>query len=66
MKKLLAIAFIGALVVTSCAKKETATESNTMLQEPEVIVSDTVKSDSAAAVSTPVATPTAVDSTMAK
>lgn len=35
MKNLFAIAFIGTLVLASCSKKETAAESNTMLQEPE-------------------------------
>lgn len=67
MKKVLAIAFIGALVLTSCSKKEVATESNTMLPEPEVVVSETSKPDSAAApVSAPVATPAVKDSTATK
>ena len=41
MKKIFAIAFIGSLVLASCAKKETTTESNLMLEEPEVTVTDT-------------------------
>lgn len=43
MKKLIAIAFVGGLVLASCAKKETATDSNIMLEEPEVTVTDTAK-----------------------
>lgn len=67
MKKVFAIAFIGALVLTSCSKKEVATESNVMLPEPEVVVSETPKPDSAVAqVSTPVATPVAKDSATTK
>lgn len=66
MKKLIAIAFMGALVVTSCAKKETAIESNTMLPEPEATVSDTVASDSATAATSTVTTPAVTDSTMTK
>jgi len=61
MKKLFAIAFIGGLVLASCAKKETATESNTMLEEPEVTVTD-----SAASVPAPAATATVADSAAAK
>lgn len=57
MKKLLAIAFIGGLLMVSCAKKETSEESNTMLTEPEVTTVDTMsKPDSAAAVVAPMAT----------
>lgn len=61
MKKLFAIAFISGLVLASCSKKETSTESNRMLEEPEVTVTD-----SAQAVSAPVATPLPADSSMAK
>ena len=61
MKKLLAIAFIGGLIVTSCAKKEQATETNTMLEEPTVTASDTANAPSA-----PAAVPAAADSTMTK
>ena len=64
MKKLLAIVFIGGLIVASCAKKETSTESNTMLQEPEVTVTDTAKTATPAAAAT--ATPVATDSATAK
>ncbi len=62
MKKVLAIAFIGTLVLTSCSKKEASTESNTMLPEPEVVVSDSA----AAPVSAPVATPAVKDSATTK
>ena len=62
MKKFLAIAFIGGLVFSSCSKKETATESNTMLGEPET---PTIKAlpvpDSAAVIE-----PMAADSTLVK
>lgn len=43
MKKLLAIGFISSLVLASCSKKEVSTESNRMLEEPEVTVTDTAK-----------------------
>ena len=59
MKKLLAYAFIGSLVLASCAKKETTTESNVMLEEPEVTVTDTAKAAPAPAAATPVATDSA-------
>ena len=49
MKKLLAIAFIGGLMVASCAKKEQVTETNTMLEEPTVTATDTAKAPSAPA-----------------
>lgn len=55
MKKIFAIAFIGSLVLANCAKKETTTESNVMLEEPEVTVTDTVKAAPAPAAATPVA-----------
>lgn len=61
MKKLLAIAFIGSLVLTSCAKKEQPTESNTMLEEPEVATIDTLNAPAATAV-----VPATTDSTMTK
>ncbi|MBU4537794.1 MAG: hypothetical protein L6264_09200 [Weeksellaceae bacterium] len=61
MKKLFAIAFIGGLVLASCAKKETTTESNTMLEEPEVTVTN-----SASSVPAPAATATVTDSAAAK
>lgn len=63
MKKLFAIAFIGGLVLASCAKKETTTESNTMLEEPEVTVTD---SAGAGSVPAPAATATVTDSAAAK
>ncbi len=55
MKKIIAIAFIGSLVLASCAKKEKTTESNVMLEEPEVTVTDTVKAAPAPAAVAPVA-----------
>lgn len=39
MKKVFAIAVLGVLAM-SCSKKETATESNVMLDEPEVVTTD--------------------------
>ena len=59
MKKIFAIAFIGSLVLASCAKKETTTDSNVMLEEPEVTVTDTAKAAPAPAAATPVATDSA-------
>lgn len=59
MKKIFAFAFIGSLVLASCAKKETTTESNVMLEEPEVTVTDTAKAAPAPAAATPVATDSA-------
>lgn len=55
MKKIVAIAFIGGLILASCAKKETSTESNVMLNEPETATMDNVVVDSAT-------TPVVVDS----
>lgn len=46
MKKLFALALISGLAVASCSKKETATESDSMLQEPV----ETTAADSSAAV----------------
>ena len=56
MKKLFAFAFIGGLVLAGCSKKETSTESNRMLEEPEAEVT----------VTAPAATPVAADSTVVK
>lgn len=61
MKKLVAIAFVAGLILASCAKKETSTESNTMLPEPEATTTAAPVADSAAVVA-----PKAADSTMAK
>lgn len=62
MKKLLAIAFIGGLIMTSCAKKETSEESNTMLAEPEATMTTPAPmTDSAAVVA-----PAVADSAMVK
>lgn len=64
MKKVLAIALF-AVVATACSKKETATESNVMLAEPEVTVADSAATakpaDQAMA-----ATPATGDSSAAK
>lgn len=69
MKKLIAIAFIGGLVLASCSKKESTYEqdSNSMLPEPEVTITDTAKAaPSPAATTTPAAAPAVTDSTAAK
>ncbi|CAM3140526.1 hypothetical protein DRF59_19510 [Chryseobacterium flavum] len=58
MKKVLAIAFIGGLLVVNCSKKvdHSLQDSNTMLEEPEVatVVDSTAKP--AAPAETPAAT----------
>ena len=68
MKKVLAIAFIGSLVVVNCSKKadHSLQDSNIMLEEPAApIVTDSVtKSDSTPAVAIPNPTPS-TDSTAA-
>lgn len=50
MKKVLAIAFIGGLLMASCSKKaeHSLQDSNTMLEEPEVktVPADSTKKDS--------------------
>ena len=56
MKKLFAFAFIGGLVLASCSKKETTTENNIMLEEPEAEVT----------VSAPAVAPVAADSATVK
>ena len=62
MKKVLAIAFVAGLVLASCAKKEEVTESNTMMEEPEVTTTAPAPmKDSMAVVA-----PKAADSTKAK
>ncbi|MCJ8497969.1 hypothetical protein MVI27_06825 [Chryseobacterium salipaludis] len=64
MKKLLAIAFVGGLIMASCAKKESVDETNTMMTEPDSITTPMMDStammpaDSAAVVA-----PTVTDST---
>lgn len=62
MKKVLAIAFLGGLILASCAKKETTEESNTMLAEPDATMTAPAPTTDSAAVVAPAAT----DSTMAK
>lgn len=60
MKKVLAIAFIGGLLLASCSKKvdHSLQDSNTMLEEPETttVVDSTAKPAAAPAATTP-ATP---------
>ena len=60
MKKVLAIAFIGGLLVVNCSKKtdHSLQDSNTMLEEPEAttVVDSTAKPAAPAATATP-ATP---------
>ncbi|MGN7866156.1 hypothetical protein [Chryseobacterium sp.] len=59
MKKVLAIAFIGGLLVVNCSKKvdHTLQDSNTMLEEPETTtVVDSTAKTAAPAAATP-ATP---------
>ncbi len=55
MKKFLAIAFIGGLVLASCSKKETAAETNTMLSEPKTEVVEAIPMPDSAAVIEPMA-----------
>lgn len=62
MKKLLAIAFVGGLVLASCSKKETTDEMNATTT-PEVSTVDTV---AAPMDSTVVTTPMEADSTATK
>ncbi|MDY3528657.1 hypothetical protein PG593_02540 [Riemerella anatipestifer] len=66
MKKIFMIALASGLVSVACSKKENAnTESNVMLQEPEVaVVADTVKAEASTPATTE-ATPVA-DSTATK
>ncbi|KQT18411.1 hypothetical protein ASG31_06720 [Chryseobacterium sp. Leaf404] len=68
MKKLIAIAFIGGLVLASCSKKadHSLQDSNTMLEEPEVqtIQADSTKKDSTPAPAA-MAAPVKTDSTAA-
>ena len=63
MKKIVAILFISGLVLASCSKKETAaTETNTMLSEPETPTADVLPVPDSAAVIEPMA----ADSTLVK
>lgn len=57
MKKVLAIAFIGGLLLASCKKKpdHSLQDSNTMMEEPEA----TTVVDSTAKTAAPAATPAA-------
>lgn len=71
MKKSIAIAFFGVLVLASCSKKEAGYEkdSNVMLEEPKVEEVDSVVTETPAdgtAVDMPVAAPVAADSLTAK
>lgn len=69
MKKVLAIAFIGGLLMTACKKKpdHSLQDSNTMLEEPEaqVVPADSTKKDSTP-VSAATPAPAATDSTATK
>ncbi|MCC3217454.1 MULTISPECIES: hypothetical protein [unclassified Chryseobacterium] len=59
MKKVLAIAFIGGLLLASCKKKpdHSLQDSNTMLEEPEATtVVDSTAKTAAPAAATPAAT----------
>ncbi|ASE60409.1 hypothetical protein H3Z85_15105 [Chryseobacterium indologenes] len=58
MKKVLAIAFIGGLLLASCSKKvdHSLQDSNTMLEEP---AATTVVDSTAKPAAAPAATPTA-------
>lgn len=62
MKKILAIAFIGGLIMASCAKKEETTDMNSTMAEPMVEDSTMVTADSAAVDSTAVVAPVVTDS----
>jgi len=67
MKKVLAIAFIGGLLMASCSKKadHSLQDSNTMLEEPEVktVPADsTAKTETAPAAAIPAPSPS-TDST---
>ena len=71
MKKIIAIAFIGGLVLASCSKKDSTYEqdSNSMLPEPEATVTtDSAKvapvTETTATATTPA--PVATDSATAK
>lgn len=69
MKKIFAIVSISALVLASCSKKEEnkLMDSNTMMEEPEVIVTDTIKAKPETATpTTEVQISVATDSTAAK
>ncbi|MEG0926026.1 MULTISPECIES: hypothetical protein [Chryseobacterium] len=58
MKKVLAIAFIGGLLLASCSKKvdHSLQDSNTMLEEPETTtVVDSTAKTAAPAAATPAA-----------
>ncbi|QBA21328.1 hypothetical protein EU348_09020 [Chryseobacterium indologenes] len=69
MKKVLAIAFIGGLLLASCKKKpdHSLQDSNTMLEEPEAttVVDSTAKTAAPAAV-TPAAPEAAKTDSTAK
>ena len=60
MKKLVAVAFLGGLLMASCAKKATSSETNTMLSEPETPTVEALPMPDSAAVIEPMA----VDSTL--
>ncbi|WP_034690630.1 hypothetical protein [Kaistella palustris] len=62
MKKVLAIAFIGGLILASCAKKEVSNDVDTVVADSSAVMTqDSAMVDSAAVVA-----PVATDSTMVK
>jgi hypothetical protein len=69
MKKVLAIAFIGGLLLASCSKKvdHSLQDSNTMLEEPEATtVVDSTAKPAAAPAATPAPEAAKTDSTAKK
>ncbi|WP_417429047.1 hypothetical protein [Halpernia sp.] len=68
MKKLLVVAFLGALTLSACSKKTENTESNTMMEEPDstTIKSDSKPTDGAVKMDSTAMKPMKSDSTMSK
>ncbi len=70
MKKVLAIAFIGGLLLASCKKKpdHSLQDTNTMLEEPETttVVDSTAKTPAAATPAAPAPEAAKTDSTAKK
>lgn len=69
MKKVLAIAFIGSLLVVNCSKKpdHSLQDSNTMLEEPEAkVVVDSVSKPAETPAATPAPEAAKTDSTAKK
>lgn len=55
MKKVLAIAFVGGLILASCAKKENTEETNTMMAEPDTAMVEAAPMTDSTAVVAPMA-----------